>query len=206
MAYIVFDFDGTLADMKQLILEVGNEIAAKKGWQQIDEAMYQQLRRGSIRDAIKKFGIPLREIPYVLFEGKRLLAMRTADIHFFTGITELINGLHAAGHSLFVLSANSQKIIQEVVRRHGVADQITVLPSSSIFGKAAALKRFIRKYKLSKNDVWMVGDELRDLEAAKRAGTRSIAVTWGLQHPDTLKAAKPTVVVSQPQEILAHFQ
>lgn len=201
MAYIVFDFDGTLADMKQLILEVGNEIAAKKGWPVVDEAMYQQLRRGSIRDAIKKFGIPLREIPFLLFEGKRLLALRTGDIRLFAGITELINSLHAAGHNLYVLSANSQKIIQEVVDRQGVADKLTVLPSSSIFGKASALKRFIRKYKLAKSDVWMVGDELRDIEAAKRAGVRGIAVTWGLQHPDTLRAARPAFVVDTPQQI-----
>ena len=40
MAYIIFDFDGTLADVKALLLEIGNEIAVKKGWQPIDSATY----------------------------------------------------------------------------------------------------------------------------------------------------------------------
>ena len=77
-----------------------------------------------------------------------------------------------------------------------------MLPSSSIFGKAGALKMLIRRHRVAKSDVWMVGDELRDIEAAKKAGINCIAVTWGLQHPDTLKAAHPTYVVDSPGQIL----
>lgn len=205
-SYIVFDFDGTLADMKQLILEIANEIATKRGWQTVDDAMYDKLRRGSVREGIKMLNLPLRELPFLLLEGKRMLSLRTGDITFFAGIVDLINHLHTAGHELYVLSANSQKIIQETVDRHGVGDKLTVLPSSSIFGKAGALKKFIRKQKLNKDDVWMVGDELRDMEAAQKAGTHSIAVTWGLQHPDTLRAALPTFVVDKPADIASCLQ
>lgn len=201
MAYIVFDFDGTLADMKQLFIEVGNDIAVKKGWRLIDDAMFDKLSRGSMRDGLKHVGIPLRDVPFLLLEGKRRLAMRSDEITLFPGTYKLIDALHAAGHQLFVLSTNSRKLITTVLERNQLADKVTVLPSSGLFGKAPALKRFIRGHRIGKGEVWLVGDELRDVEAAKRAGVRSIAVLWGLQHPDTLLAAHPTFVAEKPEQI-----
>jgi phosphoglycolate phosphatase len=206
MAHIIFDFDGTLADMKRLLMEVGNELAVRKGWKPIDEATYQELSRGSVMQGIKHLGIPLRELPLGLLEGKRKLNLRAHEIELFPGISELINSLHAAGHELFVLSTNSRKLIQTVLQRHNLADKITVLPSSGLFGKTAALKRFLRSRRLARDSVWMIGDELRDIEAAKRAKINGVAVTWGLQHPDTLRAAKPAYVVDTPMQILSLIQ
>ena len=205
MAYIVFDFDGTLADIKMLMLDIGNNIAANHGWPAIDEATYQELSRGSIRDGLKRLKIPLREVPFAAMEGKKMLMSRTDEIQIFPGIPEVIEKLRTSGHKLFVLSANSQKLIIDVLNRHKLGDQITVLPSSGLFGKAASLKRFMRKYRANKSEVWLVGDELRDIEAAKRAGVQVMAVTWGLQNPETLKAANPTCIVSNPNEILDWF-
>jgi phosphoglycolate phosphatase len=206
MAYIVFDFDGTLADMKSLIMEVGNEIAAKKGWPPVDEATYQELSKGNIKDGLQHLGIPLRDVPFALIQGKRMLSRRVDEINLFPGIPELVTGLRASGHELFVLSTNSRKLIKTVLVRHKLADKLTVLPSSGLFGKAPVLKRFMRSRKLPKQAVWVIGDELRDIEAAKRVGVQSIAVTWGLQHPDTLQAAKPTFVVDTPQQIAAYLR
>ncbi|HSX23756.1 MAG TPA: HAD hydrolase-like protein [Candidatus Saccharimonadales bacterium] len=199
---IIFDFDGTLADMKSLIMEVGNEIAVRRGWAPVDEATYQELSRGSIREGIKRLGIPLREIPFGLMEGKRKLSRRAHEIELFPGIHELVDSLVAAGHELFVLSTNSRKLIRTVLERHGLLDKMTVLPSSGLFGKASALRRFIRSRRAARETVWLIGDELRDIEAAKRARIQCVAVTWGLQHPDTLRAAKPSFVVDTPQQIL----
>ena len=205
MSYIVFDFDGTLADVKALLLEVGNEIAIKKGWKPIDSATYERLSRGSIREGLKSLGIPFRDVPFLLVVGKRMVGERANEIGLFKGISELVKELHVDGHELFVLSTNSRKLIQTVMEKHNLADQMIVLPSSDLFGKASAIKRFMRSHKASKNDVWYVGDELRDIEAAKKAGVKSMAVTWGLQHPDTLKSAQPTQIVDKPQQILKHL-
>lgn len=201
MAAVVFDFDGTLADMKRLILEVGNEIGSKRGWKPVDSETFDILSRGSIREGMKQIGIPLRDLPYVLVTGRRMLVLRTNEIELFQGITELVQKLHASGHELYVLSTNSKKLIQDVLLRYKLGDKMTVLPSSGVFGKAPALKKFMRSRKLHNQEVWLVGDELRDLEAAQKVGAHSIAVTWGLQHPDALYNANPDFVVTTPLEI-----
>ncbi len=198
----MFDFDGTLADMKRLIMEVGNEIAAKKGWPKVDEATYEELSRGNIKDALKHLGIPLYEVPFALLTARKLLALRVDEVKLFPGIKELINQLHNQRHEIFVLSTNSRKLVTEVLAKNGLSDKMTVLPSSGLFGKAPALKKLLITKRTTKNKVWLIGDELRDVEAAQKAGVRSIAVTWGLQHPDALKLSKPDFVANNPAEIL----
>ncbi len=205
MKYVIFDFDGTLADMKSLFLEIGNEIGSKKGWPKVDEKFYEKLRKGNIKDGLKTLGVSYRDVPYALVQAKRMLALRTNEIELFHGIPELIAQLHAEGIEICVLSTNSRKIILSVLGRYNLLDKINVLPSSGLFGKAPVIKRFTRSKRASKSDVWYVGDELRDIEAAKKAGVNSIAVTWGLQHPSTLKSAKPTYVVDKPQQIADHL-
>ena len=46
-----------------------------------------------------------------------------------------------------------------------------------------------------------VGDEARDIEAARGAGMLSVAVAWGFQDPDTLAAHDPDVLVTAPSEL-----
>lgn len=201
MAYIIFDFDGTLADMKRLIMEVGNEIAARKGWPAVDESTYRELSKGNIKDGLKHLGIPLYEVPFALLTARKMLALRTDEVELFPGIGKLVDDLIAKGHELFVLSTNSRRLIQDVLKKHGLEEKLAVLPSSGLFGKAPALKRFMLGRRVSKSAIWLIGDELRDVEAAKKAGVRSIAVTWGLQHPDALRSAKPDFVADKPFEI-----
>ena len=52
-------------------------------------------------------------------------------------------------------------------------------------------------------DSWMVGDSVYDIEAGSRAGVRTIAVTWGFQSVEMLKARRPSATVRAFEEIPA---
>jgi phosphoglycolate phosphatase-like HAD superfamily hydrolase len=47
----------------------------------------------------------------------------------------------------------------------------------------------------------MVGDSASDIHAAKEAGVKSIAVTWGHQSAKTLLRANPDYLVHSPTEL-----
>ena len=49
--------------------------------------------------------------------------------------------------------------------------------------------------------VLAIGDEVRDLEAARAAGIDFAAVTWGYTAPERLLAHKPNVVFERMEEI-----
>jgi phosphoglycolate phosphatase len=50
--------------------------------------------------------------------------------------------------------------------------------------------------------VFMVGDSLSDVRAARQAGVKSIAVSWGHQSVGRLVGAAPDHVVRLPEELI----
>lgn len=63
------------------------------------------------------------------------------------------------------------------------------------------INRFARKHNVKKDRILYVGDELRDIEACKRAGVTVVWVDWGLDLPETVRGANPEYMVSKPEEI-----
>ncbi len=51
-------------------------------------------------------------------------------------------------------------------------------------------------------DIWYVGDTAVDIETARGAGMKLIAVTWGFRTKEELAAAHPERTADTPQEVL----
>ena len=202
MSTIVFDFDGTLADSFLVMLGIYNDLAKLKGFRQATEADWQKLRIGTIGSGLKWAGINPIQVPGLLTLGLRMVEKRTAEIKLFPEMVKLVDQLAAEGHQLFVLSTNSQALIQEVLNKHGIGEQLDVLKSSRLFGKAQALRKLMRSHRLDPQSVWMIGDEVRDMRAAKRAGVQAAGVAWGFQPEATLVAVGDIHIVKQPKDIL----
>jgi len=63
----------------------------------------------------------------------------------------------------------------------------------------------VDKFKLVRNESVVIGDTRFDVEAAARAGLRSIGVTCGGSDANILRAAGATAVYKDPTDILAHY-
>lgn len=67
-----------------------------------------------------------------------------------------------------------------------------------MFGKSAPLLKLKTKIK----DLVYIGDEVRDIEAAKKAGILSVGVSWGFQTEVAMKKASPDHLFNKPQELM----
>ena len=47
-----------------------------------------------------------------------------------------------------------------------------------------------------------MGDETRDVEAAKKANIKVVAVTWGFNSPEALAKENPDFLINHPSELL----
>lgn len=200
---IVFDFDGTLADSVPLIRDIYSEMAIKNKWKTLTDEDYELLRRGTLRDARKWSGIPFWRLPLTLRSAKRLMKLESEKVKLFPGVAELIRDLNAQGFKLYVLSRNLAGTISRVLVRHGLQNELEIIdPSRGSFGsKATALRRLLRRKHYNRQNVWMVGDEVRDVRAAKRAGVNSIAVSWGIQDLSILEKFEPTYTAGSLKEL-----
>lgn len=198
MARLIFDFDGTLADSLSIALEVANSMKATRELTLDD---YYRLRHLPTRLILKDLHIPLWRVPQLINRGRKLLKQQGHRIKPHKGMPELIKQLVADGHELYVVSSNSPELVNQFLERNNIADCLNlVIGNISIFGKAAALKKLSLTFD-EVQPVYYVGDETRDIEAAKKANVNMIAVAWGYNSPEILVKRSPEFLASSPSDI-----
>lgn len=193
--YVVFDFDGTLANTMDAILDI-----AAKEVGEISQEDFDAMRDEGIRGVIKRYNIKLWELPKVIAQFSSVMKNRD-DINLYPQIEELMEKL-SQSYKLGVLSSNSEDNIRAVLNRHGITDKFEFIYSqSSMFGKDKVMKKMCKKHKISTSEIIYVGDEDRDIIACKKVGIRCIAVTYGFNSRARLSKLEPDFIVDSPMEV-----
>lgn len=202
--YIIFDFDGTLADTIPVMLTIIEELARQVGYEKkITEADLEWVRDHELKEIPHKFGIPLIKVPYLLLKGRDLLNKQMFSVPPCRGILETLQSLKKKGFILAVLSSNRRDSIQEFIVKHNLASYFDFVHSElNIFGKDKALLSLLRQHEMPISESIYVGDETRDIEACKKIKLDCISAGWGLNSPDALKKYGAQWVVIKPQEII----
>ena len=199
---IVFDFDGTIADSEQLILDIYESFAKKSNWPELTHKRYMNLRGGSPQQAMKWVGVKIWQLPWLVRSGRKEYSKHKDDIKLFPYIADTILKLDGVGYDVYILSSNSKDTVQSILSANGINGKVKTLKGSSIFGKHKVLKNLLRKNRYKVRESWMIGDEIRDIEAAKKAGMNSIGVVWGLQSVNALEKTSPTAIAKKPGDIM----
>jgi phosphoglycolate phosphatase len=198
--HIIFDFDGTIADSTALVRHHFNELAKKYSKRPVS---FDDLRDGGMMHLIKKSGVSMLKVPKIGYELKQLMHTVVHKVNVYPDIVPVIKGL-AKKHTLIIISSNSEQNIRDFLRRHELSQYFSIIHSdSSLFGKHEVLKRLCKKYKLSPKTLIMIGDEDRDVRAAKKFGCPVIATTWGWNSRIHLEKSEPDYITDDPEELLA---
>ncbi len=200
---LIFDFDGTLADVEPLFIKIYNTLALKFRFEPIVADEIPALKRLSARDFIRtKLKISFWRIPWILRRGRQAYHQLADDVTLFEGMPAVIDELHQRGYRIGILSSSRGETIRSILSRTGIT--VDFIYESTLFGKARAIKKALRAEGLETSRVAYIGDEVRDVEACQQCGIDVIAVTWGLNSQEALQAAgAPTA--DQPNELLDRF-
>ncbi|HSX45452.1 MAG TPA: HAD-IA family hydrolase [Candidatus Saccharimonadia bacterium] len=202
MAAIIFDFDGTIADSFETIVQVFHELTGRHD--KIPPEEIQRLRGMSLHKAAKELEVRPWAMPFLVIRGRRVLGRRIADISAHAGIPETVRKLYAEGHQLFIMSSNSEANIQLFLQQHHMAKEfIRIYGSVGLLSKARVIRKIRRQNQLGSDNCWYIGDEVRDVEAAEFAGINVIAVTWGFNTAELLNRYHPTAMADTPKELLS---
>ena len=200
--YILFDFDGTLADSKDVFISTWNQLADKYNFKKIHHQDLDALRKLSIKERAKQLNFPLYKIPFVVPVVYRLYKKSIKDIILFDGVKLLLDELESRGYQIVIISSNSEGNIKEFLRENAVDSVKEVLCSSKIFGKDQVIKKFLQTNKLKGSEVIYIGDECRDIIACKKVPVKIIWVGWGYDSAELVTPEKPDYMVHMPEEIL----
>ncbi|MGE8003383.1 HAD hydrolase-like protein [Lysinibacillus sp. NPDC093216] len=202
MKYIIFDFDGTLADSTAVFASAWNTIAQKYKFKGIELKEIESLKKLSIAERSKLFDFPMYKLPMILPQFYRLYRQSLNDVHLYDGIKEVLTEIDQRGYKILIISSNSQENILEFLKMNGIHCVSNVLSSNRIFGKDKVIKSFLKGSGITPSEVIYIGDEQRDIVACKKVGVPIIWVSWGYDAIEVVQQEDPEYKVATPQEIL----
>lgn len=196
----LFDFDGTLADTRPHIIRLINRIARRHGlnWLDTDDP---GLRDLSMRQLLDKLGISLARLPGLVREVRREMRGLMPQVRPIEGMVETLHKLRDKGIDLGLVSSNEQANIDCFAEQYRLPPFNLVATGSALFGKTRVIRKIIRRLE-EPSQVYYVGDESRDIDAAQKAKIGTIAVSWGFNSREHLAAHHPDYLVDSPQELI----
>lgn len=198
----IFDFDGTLADSFSWFLGLANRLADEHRFRRIEEHEVEALRGHSARQMVAHLGVPVWKMPVIARQMRQHMARDIRHISLFPGTDQVLAGLAGRGVRLAIVTSNSIENVRQVLGP-GNAELIQQYACGvSMFGKRPKLRAVVRDSGIPAAEALCIGDEIRDLEAAREVGIPFGAVSWGYTNPEALRAHGPEEMFETVEEIL----
>lgn len=199
---VIFDFDGTLADSLGWFIGISDRLADEFGFDRLDKDQVATLRRHDAATLLRLHHVPLWKVPFIASRFRGLMAQQIEEIGLFPGVADLLSRLAQAGSTLAVVTSNSCGNVRRVLGRKNMALLAACEGGVSVFGKRMKLRKVLHQSGIHPAQAIFIGDEIRDIEAARHAAIASGAVAWGFTDPDALRANSPDLLFTSVGEML----
>ncbi len=203
MALVIFDYDGVLADTLNDLIHFGQIACNQLGVHHVvTKDDLSNLEMMSFSTYGRACEVPEHLIDEFVKISLNLFAEKESPPAIFDGLSEVIQFL-SSKHKIAIVTTNSSKNVQAFLSKHELESLVHAVYGVDTPGSKAQ-KISIAQERFAKNEeaVFMIGDALSDVRAAKEAGVTSIAVTWGHQSLETLLRGEPDYVVNFPQDLV----
>ncbi|PWC87711.1 HAD family hydrolase [Azospirillum sp. TSH100] len=201
----IFDFDGTLADSFPWFVDVLNGVADRYGFNRVRADEVEQLRGYDARRIMRHLRVPNWKLPFIANHMRQLMARDIDGIRLFDGVPDMLRTLNGRGVTVAVVSSNSVGNIRRILGAETTGLVAHYGCGASLFGKAAKFRKMLRKTGIVAEHAVGIGDEVRDIEAARKVGMDCAAVAWGYTRGDALAASRPDRLLTRVEEIPGLF-
>jgi phosphoglycolate phosphatase len=205
MALIIFDYDGVLADTLDDLLQFGQAACNQLGVKHIvTKDDLANLEVMSFATYGRTCEVPEHLVDEFVKICLNFFVEKKSPPAIFAGLSNVIRHL-SVNHSIAIVTTNSSQNVNAFLVKHGLDGLIHAVygvdsPGSKAQKISMARNRLLENRK--QESVFMVGDSLSDVLAAKEASVSSVAVTWGHQSLENLLRGNPDYVVSYPHDLI----
>jgi phosphoglycolate phosphatase len=199
---VLFDFDGTLADVFPIIFKNVNELSEKYKFNKIKKSEISKLKDLSLKEVLKKYDISFFKFLFMTYDMKKRIDKEKKDIRLFQNIKPVVKEL-SKKYKLGIITKNKEEIVKDILKRENIDKYISfVFTDKTLYKKEKSIKKAIKDNKVNNEEVIYIGDERRDVVSCKKANVKIISVTWGFNSKKGLQKENPDYVVDTPKEIL----
>ncbi|WP_417775583.1 N-acetylmuramic acid 6-phosphate phosphatase MupP [Stutzerimonas xanthomarina] len=207
---VLFDMDGTLLDTAPDFIAVAQAMRLARGLARIPDQQVRDVVSGGARAMVlSAFDVdPLSDE----FELLRLEFLERYQQHcavesrLYDGMAELLSEIEQADLIWGVVTNKPVRFAEPIMQQLGLAARSAVLVCPDHVSKSKPdpepMLLACSQLDLAPSTVLFVGDDLRDIESGRAAGSRTAAVRYGYIHPDDDPDTwGADVVVNHPLEL-----
>ena len=200
--YIFFDFDGTIADTEIINFKIFEQLADKYNLKRISYDELIHIKKMSARQLIDYLHVKKRKLPFILRRGKKLLNQNIRNVELCKdNFIDIATILKSKGVKLAIITSNSRRNVKSFLQKHKFYCFDFII-SSSLFGKEHKIRKIIKRERLNLDEVLYVGDEIRDIAAAKSSNIKIATVAWGYNTVESLLDHEPDYLLNDPEELI----
>ena len=207
---VLFDLDGTLLDSAPDFVVTCNAMLAERGRMPVDPAQLREVvskgSRAMLGVAFPDVGATERDalIPEFLQRYEALIGQHA---RLFDGIAEMLEALEQAGGSWGVVTNKPEYLARMILPQLGWEQRCTVLIGGDTLAERKPhplpLQVAAQRIGMAPEHCVYVGDDERDIQAARAAGMPSVAALWGYRlENDDPQAWLADKVVATPAALL----
>jgi 2-phosphoglycolate phosphatase len=210
---VLFDFDGTFADTAPDLAAAVNRMRDERAMEPLAPQTVRPYASMGARGLLRiGFGMTPEHPGYVAMRDEFLERYSQAlcvHTRLFPGMPELVQQLGARDIAWGIVTNKATRFTTPLVRQLGVAPACVVCGDSTPHLKPhpAPLLLAAQQLDLPAADCLYVGDDLRDIQAARAAGMRCVAVEYGYHGTENPGPAawNADAIISHPSELLEHL-
>jgi N-acetyl-D-muramate 6-phosphate phosphatase len=207
---VLFDFDGTLADTAPDLAAAVNQLRAQRGMERLSNEAVRPYASMGARGLLRiGFGLTPGDADYPRLRDaflERYAECVCVDTRLFPGMRELLHELESRDIAWGIVTNKATRFTDRIVESLHLRPDCVVCGDSTPHLKPhpAPLLLATQKLNLSAERCVYVGDDLRDVQAARAAGMRSVAVEWGYHGADGdgPSSWNADALIAQPLELL----
>jgi 2-phosphoglycolate phosphatase len=211
---VLFDFDGTLADTAPDLGAAVNHLRTLQGLAPLsvdDVRPYASMgARGLLRVG---FGLKPDDAAFPALRDAfldRYSEHLCVGTRLFPEMEALLRELEERGIAWGIVTNKATRFTERLVKALQIEPDCVVCGDSTPHLKPhpASLLLAAERLELPPDNCFYLGDDLRDIQAARAAGMRPVAVTWGYHSPDNdgPPSWNADLLIHQPLEMVQHLE
>ncbi|MBD8493789.1 HAD-IA family hydrolase [Pseudomonas syringae] len=206
---LIFDWDGTLADSIGRIVQAMSEAALTGDMPVRDELSIKGIIGLGLPEAIRTLYPDISPSALLDFRQRyadSYMAMDQVASPLFEGVLESMQAFREEGYRLAVATGKARRGLDRVLGAHGWLEYFDITRAADETASKPdplMLHEIMAHCDVPPERSLMIGDASFDLLMARNAGMDSVAVGYGAQSLDSLRAYQPRLAIEHFSELRA---
>jgi len=198
---VILDWSGVVSDDWSATVAAGNDVLERWGHERISKEKFKELYELPWINFYKKLGLVIDEDKErKLWE--KILPKYYNLVKILPNAKQAMEELKKINKKIVILSSHNSNLLIEEAKAYEVSKFIDAI-HASVNDKRDEIKNLIAKHEAEPDKTVYVGDMVHDIETAKLAKVKSIAVLSGYDEKEKLEKAKPDYILQDIGELPA---